>query len=650
MYQDLRSKKKISYSIVEEAYEEHQSKWPEAIWNEDAYYKYLEPLLVSGTGIYLPMLQGSKSEQRKWWLYNRFRYIDSKYNAGDSLNDFITLRGYAKSNITVTPYADIYATVKYGSYIVQQRALRGNSYTLACPLDTLNDTEIYIYSASQIQDVGDLSGFKVGLADFSMATKLQNLKIGDSDSSYDNSNLTSLTLGNNVLLKTLDVRNCSALGTGEQQSLDLSGCTNIEKVYLEGTALKSVSLPNGGVLKILHLPDTVTSLTLMNQTSLTDFVLNDASNITTLRLENMDDVIPAQRIIESMSEGGRVRIIGTNMTLVGTEIANSFFDKLNTMSGLDENGNNVDTAQISGNFRVTSDCEPYIAGWQAKYPNITFEIWTPTLEELSWTQINEIAQNGLFSSFFPVGSEKTIKLSTGEVLTAIVLDFNHDNLSSSTSSNPVYAPVTFGLKDCTETTSSSRIDWTGWNGYPKTIGSELKGTIDDYFNLLPNDLQNCIKEVRKSWDYYNYDSYRQIYRYRSNSNLNKLFAFASYEIIGNLTTTKGSTTISGCTESTNQYQYFKEAAIPEGGTPITEGATTGTYSIDGVYYNTNAIKGLGNGSEDKISYRLRDVGYRIDSSGNSVKPTCYPFYIKADGTIARSDWTGSAGVTFGFCI
>ena len=25
------------------------------------------------------MLQGSKAEQRKWWLYNRFRYIDSKY-------------------------------------------------------------------------------------------------------------------------------------------------------------------------------------------------------------------------------------------------------------------------------------------------------------------------------------------------------------------------------------------------------------------------------------------------------------------------------------------------------------------------------------------------------------------------------------------
>ena len=70
------------------------------------------------------MLQGSKAEQRKWWLYNRFRYIDSKYNAGDALTDVITVRGYAKSDITVTPYADIYASVKYGSYLTQMRALR----------------------------------------------------------------------------------------------------------------------------------------------------------------------------------------------------------------------------------------------------------------------------------------------------------------------------------------------------------------------------------------------------------------------------------------------------------------------------------------------------------------------------------------------
>ena len=130
------------------------------------------------------MLQGSKAEQRKWWLYNRFRYIDSKYNAGDALTDVITVRGYAKADITVEPYADVYASIKYGSYLVQSRSARNTRTTLPCPLDNVNDTEIYIYSASPLASVGDLSGLMVGYADFSKAVKLQALKIGDASNSY----------------------------------------------------------------------------------------------------------------------------------------------------------------------------------------------------------------------------------------------------------------------------------------------------------------------------------------------------------------------------------------------------------------------------------------------------------------------------------
>ena len=249
MYQTLRSTGALSYALVERMFEEHQGKWPEAIFNEDAWFKYLAPLEEKGSAAYLAMLQGSKAEQRKWWLYNRFKYIDSKYNAGDSLTDVITLRGYAKSNITITPYADVYATVKFGSYLVQTRAARNTAYTMVCPLDNVNDTEIYIYSASQLADVGDLSGLKVGYAEFVYATKLQNLKLGDASRYYTNGNLQTLYLGQNKLLKRLDVRNCTGLGTGDQKTVDLSGCTGIEEVYFDGTQITGVALPNGGVLR-----------------------------------------------------------------------------------------------------------------------------------------------------------------------------------------------------------------------------------------------------------------------------------------------------------------------------------------------------------------------------------------------------------------
>ena len=146
MYQTLRANGIISYENVESRFENHQSKWPETIFNEDANYKYIAPLTEDGNSSYLGMLLGSKIEQRKWWLYNRFRYMDSKWNAGDALSDIITIRGYAKANITLTPYADIYPSIKFGSYLVQQRGRRGQSYTILCPLDNLDDTEIYIFS------------------------------------------------------------------------------------------------------------------------------------------------------------------------------------------------------------------------------------------------------------------------------------------------------------------------------------------------------------------------------------------------------------------------------------------------------------------------------------------------------------------------
>lgn len=374
MYQTIRSNGDLSYAKVERMFEEHQAKWGEAVFNEDAWFKYLQPLIEDGSGAYLSMLQGSKAEQRKWWLYNRFRYIDSKYNAGDSLSDIIQLRGYAKANISVTPYADIYASVKYGSYLVQTRAERGQPHELVCPLDSVNDTEIYIYSASQLSDVGDLSGLKVGFADFSMATKLQAIKVGDSSAQYSNGNLTELYLGNNVLLRTLDVRNCSGLGTGDMKTVDISGCANIEHVYFDGTAVTGVSLPNGGILKSLKLPATVTNLTLRNQTAITTFVMPSYAAISTLWVENPSAAVNTKAIIQAIPASSRVRLTGIAWECENATEIGSLYDILDAMRGLDEYGNNMDTAQVSGTIHISSATGAEMAALEGRYPNVTINV------------------------------------------------------------------------------------------------------------------------------------------------------------------------------------------------------------------------------------------------------------------------------------
>ena len=373
MYQKLRTDKVLTYEGVEQMFADHQKIWPEAIWNEDAWYKYLQPLVDNNNGSYLAMLQGNKAEQRKWWLYNRFRYMDSKYITGDAKTDFITLRGYEKSDITLEPYADIYANIQYGSYWVQERALRGQSYTLECPMDTLNDTEIYIYSASQLKNIGDLSGLKVGYADFTSATKLQSLKLGSAASDYSNSNLTELYLGNNTLLHTLDVRNCPMLGSGEkQQSVDLRGCTNIEHIYFDGTTIKGCALPNGGILKTLHLPGTITNLTILNQKSLTDLTIPNYSNLSTIRLENVNKNVDMETILRGINPGSRVRLIGIDWSFDTAAEVEALFDVLDTMKGLDENDKNMDKVQISGIIRVPALLSEELEHLQSRYPTLTY--------------------------------------------------------------------------------------------------------------------------------------------------------------------------------------------------------------------------------------------------------------------------------------
>jgi hypothetical protein len=372
MYQQLRSAGILAYANVEKRFEDHQSKWPEAIFNEDAYFKYIAPLTnpdegKEPTAVYLPMLQGSKAEQRKWWLYNRFRYMDSKWNAGDALSEVIQLRGYAKANITVTPYADIYPTVKYGSYYVSERGKHGVPTELVCPLDNVNDTEIYIYSAPQLAFVGDLSGLKVGFADFSKATKIQAIVVGSAASGYTNPNLTNLLTPASTLLGLVDARNCTALAG----TVDLSQASNIEHVYLEGTAVTAVSLPVGGILKTLHLPGTVTNLTVRNQPGITDFVMPAYGNITTLRVENCGSGVPILDILDELAEGSRVRVIGFTLAVTSQGDVEDFYDYLDTMRGLDEYGGNLDKAVVSGTITgLDSVTGAWLAEMQARYPDV----------------------------------------------------------------------------------------------------------------------------------------------------------------------------------------------------------------------------------------------------------------------------------------
>lgn len=411
----------LSYNVVNGKFEAHQNKWPEAIYNEDGNRKSIVPLEVLGEGMYLPMLQGKKEQHRKWWLYNRFRYLDSKYVTGTSMEKRITIRAHQKANVTLISYVNMYGHVYFNAAMVEHRMFKNQEYEFVWPASGAEDPVIGINDADMLTSLGDLAPLMVELINVSNATHLTYLKVGDAAEDYENLNLVSLTFGNNKLLRLVDLRNCKKFGTGEQQALDMSGCTNVEEVYLDGTTIRGVTLPDGGILKKLHLPETVANLTLRNQKELEEFVLPSYSQITTLRLENNSDVIDDKAIFDALvvtdEQKPRVRIIGFDWSFDSIDDVFAFYDRLDTMRGLDEAGNNVDDAQMGGTIRVDSLTGNQYAELKSRYPyidvvynhiNSFLYFYNDDGSQLLYTATVQDGGNGMY-----VGSEPT-KASTAQ--------------------------------------------------------------------------------------------------------------------------------------------------------------------------------------------------------------------------------------------
>lgn len=447
MYAEMRSKKLLTYEECIRFFDTEQGDaWCEAVYNEDSWYKYVRPLLDKGNGSYLYAAQGSRKMHRRWWLYNRFKYMDSKYIAGDYKNDFATLRLYTPSewegvepnaDMTITSYAGQYVNVQYGSYTAGIRSQKNVPVHIKAPAIQFNDTETIIFGAGQISSLGDISSLYPGSVDVSKMTKLVELIIGSGAEGYRNTNMEVLSVGANNLLRKLDIRNCPNL----KQAIDLALCSNIREIWAEGTGTSAVVLPEGGNLTLLHLPDTITNLTVRNQTELTDagLILDGVRNLSTIRWENTNkanvlSIIDRCFALDTMKLE-RVRLIGVDWTL-------STLDpiiKLISLKGLDENGNNVDKAIITGKCYVSVATDSQINKLKAAFPElaITYGQLKPapvTTFTFSSSQRKSLA-NSAFECAYEVEkvNEYTYKVTSEDNIT---IDFtfkceNHEDFKGS---------------------------------------------------------------------------------------------------------------------------------------------------------------------------------------------------------------------------
>lgn len=315
-----------STSLINE-FDNWQNQFCPALWKLDTERKYYRTY-YGGTKRFLEtMMNGRKKYHRRQWERDQEAYMGTKYVGATMKADQIMFRCNTplsavvapNYDLSITPYTDMYLSVLYGNSAtpMQIRAKAGQEYTIENPLGgTMDDTAILIYCASRIQALNDLSGCYIHDNDFSKASKLQQLIIGNSAEGYTNTFMTELNIGNNALLKELNVRNCPNLvGT-----VNLTNCGNLETFYAEGTAITGVTFAPNGKIVTAYLPATINTLSMKNLNYLTDLQVS-YDNLESLTEENsiVDELAIVNDAVDTLQT---LRLTGINWTLADTTLLN----------------------------------------------------------------------------------------------------------------------------------------------------------------------------------------------------------------------------------------------------------------------------------------------------------------------------------------
>lgn len=352
LYQSVDSNCWSDTHLINE-YESWQKQFPEELWRLHYDRLYFRTYRKGIPRFLKEMMNGRGIYQRRQWERDQHAYMGTKFLHTDIKSDQIMFRcntpktAVVKPDYTlrIIPYSDMYISVLYGNSpeTTQIRAKAGQEYEITTNLTNMDDTAILIYCASRIQALNDLSACYIHDNDFSKASKLRTLIIGNETSGYQNTFLTTLNMGNNTLLETLNIKNCPNLAG----SVNLSACENLINLYAQNTAITSFLLANHGKIKNAYLPDTINTLTFKNLKDLTNLNIASYDNLQTFVCQN--SIVDALKIIKTaISTLKTVSITGIDWDLENTDI----LKKLAKLGGIDDNGIAIDQSVLTGSIHV----------------------------------------------------------------------------------------------------------------------------------------------------------------------------------------------------------------------------------------------------------------------------------------------------------
>jgi len=440
LYKTLESKNAWHAESLISQFDEWQSEFPEELWRVDIERKYIRTYnssFINGAGDpqYLEnMAHGKKKYQRRQYERDQEKYMASKYQTTLAFADSAVLRCETPDGDLVVqpnyrfkliPYAYMYLNVQYGngSAPIQLRAEPNKEYEI--PFEGTSADIVNIYSASMLKSLGDLSSSYPATVSTPTADKLTQLTIGNKTEGYDNSNLTSVTLGANDLLEELNLANVSSFN----QSLDLSALKNLKKLYAHGSAITGVTFADGGKLEMAELP-AIGALSIRNLIYLTILDVASYDKLTTLLVENCPTV-DLLEMINSANNLSRIRLIGIDWTLED----DTLLDRLLTMTGIDANGYNTTQSVLAGQVFIPTVKEKKLAEYNKAWPDLKIS-YNTLVQQFTVTFVND----------------------NGSVLDVQYIDKGEKPVDPVTrDDNPISTPAK-------ESTVSSSFTYAGWDG------------------------------------------------------------------------------------------------------------------------------------------------------------------------------------------
>jgi phage baseplate assembly protein gpV len=117
-----------------------------------------------------------------------------------------------------------------------------------------------------------------------------------------------------------------------------------------------------------------------------------------------------------------------------------------------------------------------------------------TLESLSWSQVAAVSKSGMASKMWNIGDKKTLTVN-GVTYTAVIIGFDHDNVTDANSYGRSKAGITWQLETCLASTypmNSSNTNSGGW-----TSSVMRSTTMKTLLSQLTSELQSAIVPVNK---------------------------------------------------------------------------------------------------------------------------------------------------------